>query len=231
MHELTNYLMEKYGKSIKEISKTEFENILINGNCKMISLDDVATHFNKINDDFREEFSTADGLLILEKENKTQLLFFEFKNIDYSNKSDRQMSVFYLKKFLAKMEDCEHNCEIYEDLKKNSEYLVDKSNCSMRSKPSDSLSLVYHIMKNYYELKKDEARDNLFKTEKIFFLVSNTQSQYIPFKNKSNRQQPILKQLEFIKRFAPYHYNMVLVVNENGFYRYFYNRNKSHLNC
>ena len=70
----------------------------------------------------------------------------------------------------------------------------------------------------------------IFETEKFFFLVSKTQAQYIPFKNKSNRQKTIIQPLSFLKRFEPYHYNMILAVNKNGFDRYFYKRNKEYLN-
>lgn len=63
----------------------------------MISWDDVATDFEKTNNEFKEKFSTTDGLFMRKKENKTQLFFMEFKNINYSNIEDRQMSLFHLK--------------------------------------------------------------------------------------------------------------------------------------
>ena len=86
-------------------------------------------------------------------------------------------------------------------------------------------------MKEYYEIENDEdACNKLFNTDKFFFLVSNTESQYNPYKNKSNRQNTIIKPLDFLKRFEPYHYDAVFAVNESGFDRYFYNRNKEFLN-
>lgn len=230
MHDLKIYLENKFGKPLNEISKTEFDNTLIDKKLEMISWDDAAEYFNKINDEFREEFSTADGLYIIEKENKNQLFFFEFKNINFSEKSDRQMGLFHLKNYLKQMKECEHDCDIYEDLEKISEYLVDISNVTIRSKPSDSISLFYQFMKEHYKIDDDEACDKLFKTEKFFFLVSNTESQYIPFKNKSNRQNTIIKPLDFLKRFEPYHYKMVFAVNQSGFDRYFYDWNKEYLN-
>lgn len=229
MHDLNNYLQNKFGKSVNVLSKTEFDNVLIDKNFEMISWDDVATFFNKVNNEFKGEFSTADALYIIEKENKDQLFFFEFKNINFSKVPDRQRSLFQLKLFLKQMKECPHDCDIYGDLEKISEHLVDISNVSLRSKPSDSLSLFYHIMKDYYKLDDDEACDKLFQTDKFFFLVSNTQSQYLPF-NKSNRQNRIIKQLEFLKRFEPYHYNMVFAVNKSGFDRYFHKRNREFLN-
>lgn len=231
MHKLNKYLMENFGKSIDEISKTEFDNKLIDDNIKMISWDDVAKYFNTTTKEFRGQFSSADGLYIIEKENKTQLFFFEFKNIDYSNNKDSQISIFHLKNYLKQMKGCEHDCKIHDKIKKIMPYLVDISYASLRSKPSDSISLFFQMMKKQYEENNDEICINkLFNSEKFFFLVTNTQSQYLPFKNKSNRQNTIIKPLDFLKRFEPYHYDMVFAVNKNGFYKYFYNRNKKYLN-
>ena len=81
MQDLKEYLMKKFGKPVREISKTEFDNVLIDKDFKMISWDDVATYFNETNDEFEDKFSTADGLFIRKKEDKTQIYFMEFKNI------------------------------------------------------------------------------------------------------------------------------------------------------
>ena len=237
MQDLNEYLMKNFGKSVSKISETEFGNKLIEKDLKMISWDDVASDFHKTNDEFREKFSTSDGLVIIEKENKTQLFFIEFKNMDYSKKEDRQMRLHNLKNNLKQMKECEYNCKIYEDIKKLSKHLVDESHVSLRSKPSDSISLFYYIMKNYYT-KMDDNDENIEKKcieklsecDKFFFLVSNTEAQYLPFKNKSNRYNTIIKPLEFLKRFEPYHYKMVLTVNKSGFDKYFYDRNHEFLN-
>lgn len=124
------------------------------------------------------------------------------------------------------MKECEHDCKLVDNLEKISENLVDISKVSLRSNPCDSISLFYKIMKKHYNLEDKKACDKLFKTDKFFFLVSKTEFQYPQFhKNKSNRQQ-IMKPLEFLKRFEPYHYNMVFAVNQEGFDRFFYKRNK-----
>ena len=212
--------MDNYSKSIKELSNSEFQNYVINSDIKMISLDDVADDFNKFNNDFTDKFSSADALYILEKEDKIQLFFFEFKNLDYSLIKDRQMSKFYLNKCIDEMHSCEHDCKIYNEIKKHAEKLVDVSQASLRSKPADSISLVYHIMENYFKTKGMDINciEKMFNIEKFFFLVSKTQSQYIPFKkNINNRYSDMIKPLSFLKRFEPYHYKFVFAVNENGF--------------
>ena len=207
MQDLKEHLMKKFEKPVSEISKTEFGNIVINKEYKMISWDDVATYFNETNDEFEDKFSTADGLFMRKKENKTQLYFFEFKNNDYSNIEDRQMSLFHLKNYLKQMKECEQDCEVYEDLKKISKHLVDKSHVSLRTKPYDSLSLFFYIMKDFYKSDKDnEDNENeifiekLSKCDKFFFLVSKTESQYLPFKNINNRQKSIIGPLSFFKK-------------------------------
>lgn len=231
MQDFKNYLMENFGKSVSEISSTEFDNVLVDKDFKMISWDDVATYFHENNDEFKHKFSSADGLYILEKDNKTQLFFFEFKNIDYSNDKDRQMSLYHLKNYLKQMNECDAECEIHDDIEKVSEYLVDVSHVSIRSKPSDSLSLFYYMMKEYYDLKDDESGiKKLFEADKFFFLISNTPAEYRPFKNKSNRKDTIIEPLNFLKRFEPYHYKMVFAVYKTGFDRYFYKRNKEYFN-
>lgn len=231
MHDLNNYLLRKYGKSIKELSETEYGNKLIDYDFQMISWDDVAEDFLKVNNEFNEKFSSADALYILEKEDKVQLFFFEFKNINYSSIEDSQMSKFHLNKCIDKMKFCSNDCEVYEDIKKHAEKLVDIAHVSLRSKPSDSISLFYHVMKNFfkdnYNEKEDLCKEKLFKIEKFFFLVSNTHQQYAPFhKNKSNRYNNIVKPLSFLKRFEPYHYKMVFSVNDNGFHDFFCEWNK-----
>ena len=235
MQDLNEHFMKNFGKPVCELSKTGFNNVLIDKNFKMISWDDVATCFNETNEEFKDEFSTADGLFIRKKENKTQLFFIEFKNIDYSNVEDRQMSLFHLKNYLKQMNECEHDCDIYEDFKKISEYLVDKSYVSLRTKPYDSLSLFFHIMKDFYKSDDDNEDgeneiliEKLFECDKFFYLVSNTEFQYLPFKNINNRQNSIIRPLSFLKRLEPYHYKMAIAVNKKGFDRYFYNRNKEY---
>ncbi|SDA68659.1 hypothetical protein [Methanobrevibacter millerae] len=231
MQDLNNYLMENFGKPADEISKTGYDNPVINHDFEMISFDDVAEDFNNRNKEFNGEFASADGLLIIEKENKNRIFFFEFKNIDYSKDEDRQMSIYYLHRYLELMKECEHECKVYDKINAISEYLVDRSHLSLRSKPSDSISLLYQVMKDFYGKENGEiCIKKLFETEKFFFLVSKTQAQYLPFKNKSNRLNNIIKPLDFLKRFVPYHYNMVLAVNENGFDRYFYKRNEEYFN-
>lgn len=230
MQDLSDYLMENFGKPANEISKTEYDNTVIDEEFNMISFDDVAKDFNERNNQFNGKFSSADGLIIIKKENTNQIFFFEFKNIDYSNKEDRQLSIFHLKEYLKQMKECNQDCEVYDKINKISKELVDKSYLSLRSKPSDSISLLYYIMEDFYKKNNNEMCINkLFNSRKIFFLVSKTQSQYTPFKNKSNRENTIIRPLDFLKRFEPYHYNMVLAVNKNGFDRYFHKRNKEYL--
>lgn len=235
MHGLKIYLLENYGKSIKELSETEFGNELLDYDFQMISWDDVADDFLKFNNEFNEKFSSADALYILEKEDKIQLFFFEFKNINYSNIEDRQLSKFHLNKCIDKMALCSNDCEIYDDIKKHAERVVDVSHVSLRSKPSDSISLFYHVMKSFLknstEVTENSCKEKLFKIEKFFFLVSNTKQQYAPFhKNKSNRYNNIVKPLTFLKRFEPYHYKMVFSVNDTGFHDFFYEWNKKYIN-
>ena len=230
MHKFKNYLLEKYGKSIKELSETEFGNRLLDYDFQMISWDDVAEDFLNINDDFNNKFSSADALYILEKEDKVQLFFFEFKNIDYSNPEDYQMSKFHLNKCIEKIGDCPNDCKFYDEIKKYAERLVDESNVSLRSKPSDSLSLFYFMMINFFTVndeRDNNCKEKLFNLDKFFFLVSNTQQQYFFNKNKSNRHNSIVKPLSFLKRFEPYHYDMVFSINQSGFNDFFYEHNKN----
>ena len=87
------------------------------------------------------------------------------------------------------------------------------------------------FLKNGHDETEDLCKENLFKIEKFFFLVSNTQQQYAPFhKNKSNRYNNIVKPLTFLKRFEPYHYKMVFSVNDIGFHDFFYEWNKKYIN-
>ena len=95
----------------------------------------------------------------------------------------------------------------------------------------------FYIMKDFYKSDKDnEDNENeifiekLSKCDKFFFLVSKTESQYLPFKNINNRQKSIIGPLSFLKKLEPYPYMMAFAVNKRGFDGYFYNRHKEFLN-
>ena len=79
MYAFKEYLMKKFGKPVSEISSTEFDNQIINKKFKMICWDDVATYFNESNDEFKGEFSSADGLYIFLK--KKIIFSFSFLNL------------------------------------------------------------------------------------------------------------------------------------------------------
>ena len=228
MQNFKKYLLNKYGKSIKELSETEFGNNLLDYDFQMISWDDVAEDFLNYNNDFNDKFSSVDALYILEKEDKVQLFFFEFKNVNYSIPEDYQMSKFHLNKCIKKMKDCPNDCKLYDDIEKFSERLVDESNVSLRSKPSDSLSLFYFMMNYFFSDGEidNNCKEKLFKIDKFFFLVSNTEQQYYFNKNKNNRYNTIVRPLSFLKRLEPYHYDMVFSINTSGFNDFFYERNK-----
>lgn len=130
------------------------------------------------------------------------------------------------------MKECDKGCRLHESIDMILNHLVDASYVSLRSKPSDSLSLFYHMLKEYYGVEDDDRvlLELLFRTEKFFFLVSNTPSEYLPFKNKSNRKSTIIEPLSFLKRFEAYHYNNVYAIYKTGFEKYFYNHNKEYFN-
>ena len=95
-----------------------------------------------------------------------------------------------------------------------------------------SMTIFYHVMRSFLnnDVGEDSCKEKLFKSEKFFFLVSNTPQEYVLFrKNKSNRYNNIVKPLTFLKRFEPYHYKMVFSVNERGFHDFFYKWNKKYI--
>ena len=214
-----DYLLENYGACSSELSKTDDGNELVDDKSKMISLDAMAEVLYSSHSIFNEKFATADSLYVVQKDDTFELYFIEYKMIDFNDEEDRLRSVFGLKKCISKMSNCEHNCEVLVDIKKYRKELVDKSHLKMRSKPYDSLTVLYYFMNSFFSSKPSNfSIEQLFNFKKFYILVSKTQGQYNPIlPNKSNRNNKITKPLRFMQRLKPYHYDEIAVVSDIGF--------------
>ena len=65
MDSFFHYLLENYGVSVKELSKTDFGNYVVDEDIIMIDLDEMARQLSVINPIFQMEFASADALLII----------------------------------------------------------------------------------------------------------------------------------------------------------------------
>lgn len=226
MESFNQYLMSNFKASIREVSKTDEGNIYLKGsfldNYFMISLDEMAKRIPNFK--FKgDTFSSADGFFIEKKDSKFIFHFFEFKNLDFSNIKDYQLSSFNLNKCIAKIKDCSNKnenckeCNIVESFDKLKKHLIDEVVCSLRSKPYDSLSTIYHFMECYF---KEDVSNKLFSTNKVFYLVSLTDAEYNS-PNKSNNHRKQFTYFSFLKRIAPYHFNEVRLINNRTFMGFF----------
>lgn len=145
MLKFNEILLEKYGDTITNLSKTG-QNNFIKNSFRMIDLDKMSKSFPKINKDFKgQEFSTADALYINNSDNEIILYFFEFKKIDFNKEKDQKMAGYELNRAIEKMKNCEHDCFINYDKSSFPKYLIDKYNLSLIKKPYESLSLLCHF--------------------------------------------------------------------------------------
>lgn len=224
MKEFFNYLKNKYGKTAQELSKSHEGNVLVETKTIMISLDDMAKKLKVFNKEFKEDFATADALHVVFKNNKIKLFFIEFKNIDFSIKEERLKEKYQLKDLILEIDDE----DMRKDFLKYHDDLIDKSMLRLRMKPYDSLSLLLHFMEYYFKDYSKDCVKLLFEIEKNFVLISKTKTEYNPlFKNKSNRNNNIIKPLRFLKRLVPYHYNNVLTLPDNKSDKFIYMLKKS----
>lgn len=106
MENFNQFLRTNFSSSLKDLSKTEFENNLIDSDAILIDLDLMARKLPEFNSKFKTIFASADSLLITKKCGKFQLYFIEFKNIDFNDKNDRLMSKYILNSCISKMKQC-----------------------------------------------------------------------------------------------------------------------------
>lgn len=204
--------LAKYNKTITELSKTGENNVLLENDFEMISLDDMSSDLVEFKDN---KLSTADALFI---DDKNMFHIIEFKNINFNNEKDRLLSKFYLNHAIKVIDSCEHNCKLYNHESKFHKYLIDKSKLALRLKPVESLSLLYHYLCKYDD--EENSKKTLFNIKKKYWLVSKTGSDLNnPFsKNKQNNRRRNNKQrFSYLIKFKPYFYLDVHAINDKDF--------------
>lgn len=215
-------LLQKYGKTIKELSSTNESNVLMNRDDVLISLDNMASDLSlKIKEFKGNKLSSADALWIFENEGEFIFHIIEFKNLDFNINKDRLMSKFYLKKLIKHINNCEYNCpfasyelDVYENL-------VDKYNVSIRTKPVESLTLIYYYLCNYLD-DSESAKEKLFNAKKYYWFISKTESgANSPFHtNKSNNHRRNSKHFRYLDKIKHYFYDDTYGVSNILFNKY-----------
>lgn len=138
-------LLQKYGKTIKELSSTNESNVLMDRDDVLISLDDMSSDLSlKIKEFKGNDLSSADALLISKKDENFIFHIIEFKNLDFNKRKDRLMSEYYLEKSIEHINNCEHDCSFANHESKYHKYLVDRYKLSLRTKPIESITLIYY---------------------------------------------------------------------------------------
>lgn len=227
MDSFKNYLLDKFGDTAENLSKSDGGYSLVDEKCIMISLDDVATEVFNSFDDIKEEYASTDALHIVERNNCFEFYFFEFKIKNFNLTEDKSQYLSKLKEQINLMKNCDHACGIFTEVEKCSEELVDNSFVKLKIKPYDSLSLIHFCMDEFFKSKSSgDCAYELFNIKKYYILVSKTDGQYTIErdikncdclkKNKSNRNN-IARSLRFMNRLRPYHYDNIASINNIGF--------------
>lgn len=228
MDSFKKYLLDKFGDTAKNLSKSDDGNCLVDDTCFMISLDKLSTELFNSHAEIKEKYASTDALYIVKRNNSFEFYFFEFKGKDFNSEEDKLQYLSKLKEHINEMENCEHDCEISKEIKKCSKELSDKSFLKLKIKPYDSLALIYFSMNDFFKSKSSkECVKELCNIKKFYILVSRTDGQYNPNlidltnpnsskKNKSNRNN-ITKSLLFMKRLIPYHFDNVANLNSKNF--------------
>ena len=97
--------------------------------------------------------------------------------------------------------------------------MVDKYQLALRTKPFDSISLIYDYLCNYCGDDK-LAKENLVNVKKYFWLVSKTNYEFnSPFlKNRQNNHRRNKKEFfNFLSKLKPYFYSDVFAVSTSTF--------------
>lgn len=215
-------LLQKYGKTITELSTTgNNNNSLVDNNYKLISLDDMASDLSLKVKEFRgNDLSSADALLIFKKEGNFIFHIIEFKNLDFNKKKDRLMSEYYLKKSIEHINNCEHDCSFANHESKYHKYLVDKYKLSLRTKPIESLTLIYYYLSKYLG-DSESAKEKLFNIKKYYWFISKTKSDSFDFsKNRSNNHRRNSKHFRYLDKIKPYFYDDAYGVSNILFNKY-----------
>ena len=206
-------LLKEYGDTAENLSISG-KKFIVNNKTKMIGLDEMAKQLSHYTPKFKERFSSSDALYVVFDEDNFKFYFIEFKNIDYTDVKERLEDKYKLKELINNIDDDDFKKELKKYLNK----LVDKSFMRFKMKPYDSLSLIYYYMNIFFNESNDELTKSLFEIEKYYILVSRTKTEVNPlFKNKSNRNNNIIRPLRFLKRLIPYYYNNVLIIPNTKF--------------
>ena len=221
MQKLYNHLKKEYGDTITNLSATSENNQFIINDGVLVSLDKLKKDYKKHKN---YEFTSSDALFIKTLDNgKVQIYFFEFKKLDLTSNEDLGMSKYRLQECIKKMNNCNGGCKFIEELNQYGKNLVDKYHLSLRSKPFDSISLLYHVIMRFYpEMDDYECRKLLFEADKLFFLVSQTPNNWPPINKNDSNLRNFRGVISVLDRLKPYYYTQVFSVNENGFNNWFY---------
>lgn len=202
-------LLQKYGKTIKELSSTNESNVLMNRDDVLISLDNMASDLSSKVKEFRgNDLSSADALLIFKKEGHFIFHIIEFKNLDFNKKKDRLMAEYYLKKSIEHINNCEHDCSFANHESKYHKYLVDKYKLSLRTKPFESLNVVYFYLCDYLG-DLELAKEKLFNIKKYYWFISKTEGGRNSHfhTNKSNNHRRNSKHFRYLDKIKHYFYD------------------------
>ena len=226
MKSFISFLEANYSQPIEKLSKTDAGTIILRSNFPMIDLEAMGKELPKIQSKFRgNDFSSADSLLIRKIDDEYVFQLFEFKNLNFNNEEDKDMAKFHLKNCILKMEKDPRNMEYIKCLSKIRNKLVDKSHISFRTKPFESLSIIYIFYNHLSDDDSNTCKKTLSDIEKHYFIVSNSSSTWnSPFaKNKSNNQRRIHQCFKFLPRMTPYFYEGTHAISLKEFENYINN--------
>ena len=80
------------------------------------------------------------------------------------------MSEYYLEKSIEHINNCEHDCSFANHESKYHKYLVDRYKLSLRTKPIESITLIYYYLCNYLG-DSESAKEKLFKKKNNMILI------------------------------------------------------------
>lgn len=197
-----DYELKEYKKSVTALSKTDAGNLYITDDTLMFDWESIGKSYGF------DESSSVDAIYCSFENGELTLYFFEFKKHDlYDKYFDAKKQ---LEDYINDLEQCIFCLGYPQRVRKIKKNLVSKKIISLKTKPIESLILLYNIL-NELEIKPEE----IVNIRKEYYIVSETPINGNPTNfHRKGRSKEIFG---FIDKIKPFPFAEVQPINKITF--------------
>ena len=208
--DILNDMKNSYQLPVTNLSKSDNKIFIIDD--KMLISGDMWS--NSVSD---ENYASVDAIhYFINSENKLVINFFEFKNMNLKKEDNSKIT--YVKKYLENLNNCEHNCNYYPELKRLCADVPNDKLIQLKIKATEMLFLLNSVY--------PENQDDWLKIEKNYYVVSKIIQDY-PFESQNisntKRRSPSRMRFDFLFKLQPYPFKTAYCITEKTFKKIIHN--------